>query len=83
MSIIDLLSDFREGGATRAQLDAARAARAAYRAGDAAPTSGVAHGLVQANLIALPADWAYDMLLYAQRNPRACPVLEVLDAGAT
>ncbi len=83
MSIIDLLSDFREGGATRAQLDAARAARAAYRAGDAAPTSGVARGLVQANLIALPADWAYDMLLYAQRNPRACPVLEVLDAGAT
>jgi uncharacterized protein YcsI (UPF0317 family) len=60
----------------------ARAARAAYRAGRVAPTSGVAHGLVQANLISVPADWAYDVLLFAQRNPRPCPVLEVLDAGA-
>lgn len=61
----------------------ARAARAAYRAGRIEPTSGVAHGLVQANLIAVPADWAYDVLLFAQRNPKPCPVLEVLDAGAT
>ncbi|MBF0815666.1 putative hydro-lyase [Microbacterium paludicola] len=60
----------------------ARAARAAYRAGRVAPTSGVAHGLVQANLISVPADWAYDVLLFAQRNPKPCPVLEVLDAGA-
>jgi uncharacterized protein YcsI (UPF0317 family) len=60
----------------------ARAARAAYRAGRVAPTSGVAHGLVQANLISVPADWAYDVLLFAQRNPQPCPVLEVLDAGA-
>ncbi|WP_309069527.1 putative hydro-lyase [Microbacterium sp.] len=59
----------------------ARAARAAYRAGRVAPTSGVAHGLVQANLIAVPADWAYDVLLFAQRNPKPCPVLEVLEAG--
>ena len=62
---------------------AARAARAEYRAGRVAPTSGVAPGLVQANLIAVPADWAYDVLLFAQRNPKPCPVLEVLDAGAT
>ncbi|MCD1267498.1 putative hydro-lyase [Microbacterium sp. MEC084] len=66
---------------TRA-VDDARAARAAYRGGLVAPTSGVAHGLVQANLIAVPADWAYDVLLFAQRNPKPCPVLEVLDAGA-
>ena len=83
MSLIDLQSDFRETGATPAQLDEARTARAAYRAGRVEPTSGIAHGLVQANLIAVPADWAFDMLLYAQRNPRACPVLEVLDAGDT
>ncbi|KQZ04885.1 hypothetical protein ASD19_02355 [Microbacterium sp. Root53] len=67
---------------TRAVVDEARAARAAYRGGLVAPTSGVAHGLVQANLIAVPADWAYDVLLFAQRNPKPCPVLEVLDAGA-
>lgn len=69
--------------ATATQLSEARTARAQYRRGHVAPTSGVAHGLVQANLIAVPADWAYDVLLYAQRNPQACPVLEVLDAGTT
>ena len=38
--------------------------------------------MTQANLIALPRDWAYDFLLYAQRNPKACPVLDVSDAGS-
>ena len=37
------------------QLAAARAARAAYRSGVSEPTSGVAPGLTQANLIALDA----------------------------
>lgn len=68
--------------ASEQQLREAREARAAYRGGRVVPTSGVAHGLVQANLISVPADWAYDVLLYAQRNPQPCPVLEVLDAGA-
>ncbi|MGY3128973.1 uncharacterized protein YcsI (UPF0317 family) [Agrococcus sp. UYP33] len=67
--------------ATAAQLAQAREARAAYRAGTVAPTSGVAHGLVQANLIAVPADWAFETLLFAQRNPKPMPVLEVLEAG--
>ncbi len=67
--------------ATPPQLAAAREARAAYRAGTAAPTSGIAHGLTQANLISVPADWAFDVLLFAQRNPRPCPVLEVLEPG--
>ncbi|RWR18909.1 putative hydro-lyase [Agrococcus lahaulensis] len=69
--------------AFEAQLAEARAARAAYRGGAVAPTSGVAHGLVQANLIAVPADWAFETLLFAQRNPKPCPVLEVLEAGRT
>lgn len=46
------------------------------------PTSGLAPGYVQANLVILPYDWAYDFLLFAQRNPRACPVLEVGEAGS-
>ncbi|KAA6433717.1 putative hydro-lyase [Agrococcus sediminis] len=69
--------------ASEAQLAEARAARAAFRGGAVAPTSGVAHGLVQANLIAVPADWAFETLLFAQRNPKPCPVLEVLEAGRT
>lgn len=56
-------------------------ARAAFRHGAARPTAGVAPGHTQANLIALPGDYAYDMLLFAQRNPAPCPVLEVTDPG--
>lgn len=65
-----------------AALRAAQAARLAYRAGKVEPTAGVAPGITQVNLIALPRDWAYDFLLYAQRNPKACPVLDVTDAGS-
>jgi len=46
------------------------------------PTAGLAPGYTQANLIAVPRDWAYDMLLFAQRNPKPCPVLDVTDAGS-
>jgi uncharacterized protein YcsI (UPF0317 family) len=45
------------------------------------PTSGLAPGFAQANLIAVPEDWAYDVLLFTQRNPKPCPVLDVTDAG--
>lgn len=61
---------------------AARAARAAFRAGEIRPTAGLAPGMTQANLIALPRDWAWDFLLYAQRNPKPCPVLDVIEAGS-
>ncbi|WP_243259308.1 putative hydro-lyase [Clostridium sp. 'deep sea'] len=45
-------------------------------------TSGQAPGYVQANLVILEKDWAWDFLLFAQRNPKPCPVLEVGDAGS-
>jgi uncharacterized protein YcsI (UPF0317 family) len=44
-------------------------------------TRGVALGYVQCNLVVLSARYAYDFLLYCQRNQRACPVLEVTDSG--
>ncbi|MDO5059484.1 MAG: putative hydro-lyase [Neisseria sp.] len=59
----------------------ARAARLQYRNGLIEPTAGVAAGFTQANMIALPKDWAYDFLLFAQRNPKPCPVLDVTEAG--
>ncbi|KMY23960.1 hypothetical protein ACU19_01190 [Actinobaculum suis] len=62
-------------------LASAQAARAAARAGNTDPTSGVAEGLVQANLISVPRDWAYDVLLYAQRNQKAVPLLDVIEDG--
>ncbi|MFJ2892427.1 putative hydro-lyase [Streptomyces sp. NPDC087305] len=59
-----------------------RSARARFRAGLTGPTAGVAAGHTQVNLISVPADWAYDMLLFCQRNPKPCPVLDVTDAGS-
>ena len=44
-------------------------------------TNGLAPGYVQANLVILTSDWAYDFLLFAQRNPKPCPLLEVGDTG--
>lgn len=44
-------------------------------------TSGVAPGFVQANLAILPRELAFDFLLFCQRNPKPCPLLEVIDAG--
>ncbi|MFC4495738.1 putative hydro-lyase [Streptomyces ovatisporus] len=58
-------------------------ARAAFRAGSTAPTSGWAPGCTQVNIISVPRDWAYDVLLFCQRNPRPCPVLDVTDPGET
>lgn len=59
------------------------AARLLYRDGLAIPTTGWASGYAQANLVMLPRDWAYDMLLFGQRNPQAVPLLDVTDPGST
>jgi uncharacterized protein YcsI (UPF0317 family) len=44
-------------------------------------TSGLAPGLVQANLVVLPRDLAHDFLRFAQANTKPCPVLAVSEAG--
>ncbi|WP_416974690.1 putative hydro-lyase [Streptomyces sp. 4F14] len=67
---------------TRAHAWSPKTARARFREGLTGPTAGVSAGHTQANLIAVPADWAYDMLLFCQRNPKPCPVLDVTDAGS-
>lgn len=46
------------------------------------PTSGMALGYSQANLAILPRDVAYDFLLFAQRNPKPCPILDVTEVGS-
>jgi len=46
-------------------------------------TAGVAPGFVQANLMIVPRDVAFDFLLFCQRNPKPCPLVEVLEAGRT
>ncbi len=67
------MSDLRSGATVRL----------ACRAGTlAAPTAGLAPGFVQANLIALPQDWAFDFLLFCHRNPKPCPLLDVTEPGS-
>lgn len=60
-----------------------RRAREAFRAGLRVPTAGYSAGWTQANLITLPRENAYEFLLFAQRNPRSCPVLDVTEPGET
>ena len=56
--------------------------RAACRAGTLdRPTSGLADGFVQANLMVVPREAAFDFLLFCQRNPKPCPLVEVVEAG--
>lgn len=44
-------------------------------------TSGMCEGYAQANLVVLPRELAFDFLLFATKNPKACPLLEVTNAG--
>lgn len=46
------------------------------------PTAGLCQGFVQANLAIVPKELAYDFLLFCQRNPKPCPVLDVTDPGS-
>lgn len=56
--------------------------RLACRAGElTVPTPGLARGYVQANLVIVPKEHAFDFLLFCQRNPRPCPLLDVTQPG--
>lgn len=73
----DEYSDFK-----RALLGQASALRARIRSGAyRSTTSGMAHSLVQGNVVILPADWASDFLLYCQSNPVSCPLIGMSQPG--
>lgn len=68
---------------TRTALKSPRELRRLIRNGEwSQPTPGLASGYVQANLAVLPRELAFDFLLYCQRNPQPCPVIEVVEAGS-
>src|SRR5947209_5153225 len=46
------------------------------------PTPGLALGYVQTNLVVVPRELAFDFLLFCQRNPRPCPLLDVTEPGS-
>lgn len=58
--------------------DVRRLARAGELTGS---TAGLAMGYVQANLVVTPRDLAFDFLLFCQRNPKPCPLLDVTEPG--
>jgi uncharacterized protein YcsI (UPF0317 family) len=45
------------------------------------PTAGLVPGFVQANLVVVPREIAYDFLLFCHRNPKPCPLVDVTDIG--
>ncbi len=45
------------------------------------PTTGLVPGFVQANLVILPREQAFDFLLFCVRNSKPCPILDVLEPG--
>ena len=45
------------------------------------PTSSYAYGYIQANLVILNKNVAFDFLSYSMLNPSPCPILEVLEPG--
>ena len=47
------------------------------------PTSGAAKGYLQANLVMLPREQAFNFLLFCVRNPKPCPILDVLEPAQT
>ncbi|MBL3555184.1 MULTISPECIES: putative hydro-lyase [Marinobacter] len=69
-----------------AQLDAhstPQAVRKAAREGSlTGPTSGLASGYVQVNLVILPESQAAGFLRFCQANPKPCPLLAVSEPGA-
>ena len=67
----------------RASLVTANEVRLACRSGQLTEqTSGLAPGCAQANLVVLPRDLARDFLLFCQRNPKPCPLLDVTEPGS-
>jgi len=45
------------------------------------PTTGISSGYIQANLVMIPKELAFHFLLFCVRNPKPCPILEVLEPG--
>jgi uncharacterized protein YcsI (UPF0317 family) len=60
----------------------AQALRARCRSGEFdGVTTGYAPGMVQANLVILPAKWADDFQRFCELNPKPCPLLGMTERG--
>lgn len=66
---------------SQAALDAGELRRQARLGKFTSHTAGQAPGRLQLNMVAVPEDYAFHMLLLAHRNPKPMPLVEVLEAG--
>jgi uncharacterized protein YcsI (UPF0317 family) len=64
------------------QVPGSEVRRRAARGELTGPTAGMALGYVQANLVIVPRELAFDFLLFCQRNPKPCPLLDVTEVGS-
>jgi len=63
-------------------LNSVQEIRAAIERGEwRKPTSGLAPGFTQANVVILPKKYAFDFLLFCGRNEKPCPVVDVCESG--
>ncbi len=46
-----------------------------------ATTSGLCDSYLQANMISLSKEYAFDFLLFCYRNPKPCPIVDVIEDG--
>src|SRR5436189_2956305 len=84
-AILDTVSMLTTATANAASLNHATGAEVRRRARSGelrGPTPGLALGYVQANLVVVPRDQAFDFLLFCQRNPKPCPLLDVTECGS-
>jgi uncharacterized protein YcsI (UPF0317 family) len=58
-----------------------REARQLFRDGLVRHTTGMCYGYLQVSVKMIPQRYAFDFLLYCQRNPAPLPALEVLEPG--
>src|SRR5688572_7547010 len=56
-------------------------ARLLFRSGFVRHTSGMSFGYLQLSMKIIPKQYAFDFLLFCQRNPAPQPVVEVLEPG--
>ncbi|MYH42894.1 MAG: putative hydro-lyase [Acidimicrobiaceae bacterium] len=81
-ALAEVLEDGGAGAGSTTRSGSARRARLAIRSGEhAGPTAHLAPGCVQANLVVLPRAVASDFVTFAARNPKPCPIVEVVEQG--
>ena len=81
-ALAEVLEDDGDETCDTSRAVSAQRARLAIRAGEhTGPTAHLAPGCVQANLVVLPRAVASDFVAFAARNPKPCPIVEVVEQG--